>query len=123
MLKASGVDVFSVSNLRFSGGMIFPLAGADTKEEFDASVSFFGNFKSKDLRKIILNTPRHYKFTIVLVDIDGSVVSDSDYSVGEDKLNAKELASVIKQMSREQLLEVDTDLISIYDSYIVIELA
>lgn len=122
MIKSFGVDTFSVNNLRLIGGMKFPLAGAETKEEFDKTTEFFGNFKNKDLRKIALNTPRFYKFTVVLKDLKGNVISDSDYSVSDDKLNARELASVIKQMCKEQLAEVDTNIVNIYDSYLQVEL-
>lgn len=107
--------------LKFKGSMTFPLAGAETKEYFDSTTVFTGDFKSPTKRKLILNQPRKYQLLVVLKHINGVDEDITEYDI-EERLSHANLASVLKQLIREQANEADPSLVDLTKSTVTITL-
>ena len=102
----SGLFVNLIESSLFKGTMMFPLAGADTEEHFDATTVFTGDFAVPSQRAEIFRKPRRYSFTIMLIPTNGKY---EDIDIGEYDLpelggvEQGELTELIKEFTHEQI--------------------
>lgn len=103
--------------MKYKGYYQFPLAGAETKEEFYSTSFGTEDFANPRKRFQIFKKPRQYKIDIVLVNQDKDT-EITEY-IPEEKLTKEELTQLLKILARNSLNDVeDTDnLINLYESY------
>lgn len=115
--------LFSQRNLflKFKGSIQFPLAGSQTKEFFDKTTIYTGDFKNPTNRTMIFAQPRLYKITVVLAHNNGIEVDECDYSV-DTPLDHETLTQIIKELVHEQIADAGSLEIDLEKSYVRIEL-
>ncbi len=121
----SGLFVNLIESSLFKGTMMFPLAGAETEEHFDATTEFTGDFAVASQRAQIFNKPRHYSFSIVLIPTNGKY---EDIDIGEYDLpevsgvEQGELVDLIKAFTHEQLAAAPAESYDLAKSVAIIQL-
>ena len=78
----------------YRGYALFPLIGADTYEEFQATAEMFGDFADPLKRRKILGKPRKYRFEIGLK------------LVGKPEYEVREVLGMDKAVSQYSLAEM-----------------
>ena len=109
----------------FKGTMMFPLAGSETKENFQRDTVFTGDFEKPNVRNEIFSIPRRYSFSIVLIPASGELecVDIGEYDLPDDGgVSQDELVQLIKQYAHEQLYEKDHAFYDLYKSVVIIQL-
>lgn len=102
--------------------MQFPLIGAETKEHFNQTTVFTGDFKNPKNRELIFAIPRKYKFTVVLSHVHGFDTDEAEYEIADTALTKDELTQVIKNITHEQIKNANPQLVDLANSFIKIEL-
>ena len=121
----SGLFVNLIEASLFKGTMMFPLAGAETEEHFDATTVFTGDFAVASQRAQIFNKPRRYSFSIVLIPTNGKY---EDIDIGEYDLpelggvEQGELVGLIKSFTHEQLASAPAESYDLAKSVAIIQL-
>lgn len=121
----SGLFVNLIESSLFKGTMMFPLAGDDTEEHFNATTEFTGDFATASQRAQILNKPRRYSFSIVLIPTNGKY---EDIDIGEYDLpevsgvEQGELVDLIKSFTKEQLASAPAESYDLAKSVAIIQL-
>ena len=121
----SGLFVNLIEASLFKGTMMFPLAGAETEEHFDATTEFTGDFAVASQRAQIFNKPRRYSFSIVLIPTNGKY---EDIDIGEYDLpdvsgvEQGELVGLLKAFTHEQLADAPAESYDLAKSVVIIQL-
>lgn len=84
-----------------TGYMKFNLDSADDNELFEQTVEATGDFADPVRRGYILASPHYYKFTVVLCNYSGTVLSENDYFI-TDMIDHYEFEQVIRELVNEQ---------------------
>ena len=114
-----------VSNSSIKGTMMFPLAGDETEEHFDATTVFTGDFLHPKTRAEMFALPRRYSFSIMLIPTNGKY---EDIDIGEYDLpelggvEQGELVALIKSFTHEQLASAPAESYDLAKSVAIIQL-
>lgn len=111
-----------INSVIFRGAMKFPLAGSQVYEDFKKDTEFTGDFKCPKKRNIIFSKNRSYKFTVRLAHINGEDFDETEYSFPNETFNKEQLTQLMKQLTNEQINEVNSKYVDLVNSYILIEL-
>lgn len=90
-----------LSRMPITGYMKFNLDSADDNELFEQTVEATGDFADPIRRGYILGSPHYYKFTVVLCNYSGVVLSENDYFI-TDTIDHYEFEQVIRELVNEQ---------------------
>ena len=90
-----------LSRMPITGYMKFNLDSADDNELFQQTVECTGDFADPVRRGYILGSPHYYKFTVVLCNYSGMVLSENDYFI-TDMIDHYEFEQVIRELVNEQ---------------------
>lgn len=90
-----------LSRMPITGYMKFNLDSADDNELFEQTVKCTGDFADPIRRGYILGSPHYYKFTVVLCNYSGTVLSENDYFITQ-MIDHHEFEQVIRQLVNEQ---------------------
>ena len=90
-----------LSRMPITGYMKFNLDSADDNELFAQTVEATGDFADPVRRGYILASPHYYKFTVVLRNYSGTVLSEDDYFI-TDMVDHYEFEQVIRELVNEQ---------------------
>ena len=90
-----------LSRMPITGYLTFNIDSADDAELFVQTVEATGDFADPVRRGYILASPRYYKFTVVLRNYSGTVLSEDDYFV-TDMVDHYEFEQVIRELVNEQ---------------------
>ena len=95
-----------LSRMPITGYMKFNIDSADDSELFEQTVEATGDFADPVRRGYILGSPHYYKFTVVLCDYGGAVLSEDDYFV-IDMIDHFEFEQVIRELVNKQADEFE----------------
>ena len=84
-----------------TGYLTFNIDSADDDELFAQTVEATGDFADPVRRGYILGSPHYYKFTVVLCNYSGTVLSENDYFI-TDMIDHYEFEQVIRQLVNVQ---------------------
>ena len=90
-----------LSRMPITGYMKFNLDSADDNELFAQTVECTGDFADPIRRGYILGSQHYYKFTVVLCNYSGTVLSENDYFI-TDMIDHHEFEQVIRGLVNEQ---------------------
>lgn len=93
-----------LARMPITGYMKFNLDSADDNELFEQTVECTGDFADPIRRGYILGSPHYYKFTVVLCNYSGTVLSENDYFI-TDMIDHNEFEQVIRKLVNEQAAE------------------
>ena len=83
------------------GPIKFHIDNTDNKEQITQTVEATGDFADPVRRGYILASPHYYKFTVVLCNYSGKVLSENDYFI-TDMIDHYEFEQVIRELVNEQ---------------------
>ena len=90
-----------LSRMPITGYMKFNLDSADDNELFEQTVECTGDFADPIRRGYILGSLHYYKFTVVLCNYSGTVLSENDYFITQ-MVDHHEFEQVIRNLVNEQ---------------------
>lgn len=90
-----------LARMPITGYMKFNIDSADDNELFEQTVEATGDFADPVLRGYILGLPHYYKFTVVLCNYSGTVLSEDEYFV-LDMIDHYEFEQVIRELVNKQ---------------------
>ena len=95
----STIDLLNL--MPITGYMKFNLDSADCNELFEQTVECTGDFADPIRRGYILGSPHYYKFTVVLCNYSGMILSENDYFI-IDMIDHHGFEQVIREFVNEQ---------------------
>lgn len=110
------------SKRAYKGGMRFPLCGANSIEEFMASVTYIGDLQHKALRTKIFKRPRKYTAELWLATLGELSYTVVNLSLPNQKVDRYELAQLIGHCAREYEKQHGMDTVSLERSFIQVKI-
>ena len=91
----------------YRGYCTFPLVGADTYEEFQATAEMFGDFADPIKRRKIFDKPRRYRFEIWLKLVDKPEYEIREAKITSEGVTRENLSQILYEVAMQGLRELD----------------